>query len=502
MSYLRKYNFAKRSQRTRLLYLSPVLMQAYAWTGKHISLIQSFPDTQGGLDQFTEYLEHHQEPHTLLVDVVEEDFRLETIPHVHGSKHHELIERKLDWHYKNLPLRLALFRQRLKSGRRDDEILLSSLTNQQHLAPWLQRIQSAGTPLSGIYSPPYLGANLLSHVQHEQVLLLTWQENSGLRQSYFRHKQLCLSRLTPAEENADFARLSHDETQRLMRHLENAGMLKPDFPLNVYIVCHAEDFAKVSAMPDQSPNIRYFPIDLHQTEAKFCIPGQSLRPDSTRLYLSMLGKKQPQAQYAPETYTHHYWLWQQRRRLMRSSALCLFAGLAFSLAMLIKAHTFGQQIQSTRQEIGSYSIRIESLLSARPVTPVPIDEMKSTVTFFDSLDRLFPPPESHLRRLSFALDQHPQVLTQKINWTTDIHSTGLPLSPRHSIHFEGELIGFNNAYRDALSYLDQFKSALESNGLAIVKQGLPVDTTPDGNIHADQNNETAPLLFSLELESR
>ncbi len=490
------------TRHTHLLYLGPTQMQAYAWSSKHLSLTQSFPDTQAGLEQFVEYLKQHPFPHLMLVDVVEEDFRLETIPHVHGRKHDELIERKLDWHYKNLPFRLAMFRQRLESGRRDDEILLSALTNQQHLAPWLQCIQSTGSPLAGMYTPAYLANELLQQARHEHVLLLTWQANSGLRQSYFRNRHLCLSRLTPVEAENDFPNQAHNETLRLMRHLENSGQLKPDSVLNVYLVCREADFAKLTALPDHPTNIRYSFLDISRAEAGSGIHGQTLLPDATLLYLNILGNKQPPVQYAPETHTHHYWLWRQRNRLKTSAAVCLFAALAISTAMLVKTHNYSQEIQALRQETDRYSAQIESLLSTRPATAVSIDEMKSAVTFFDSLDKLLPPPEAHLHKLAFALDQHPQILAQKIGWQTDIGSTNLPDNPHHTIRFEGELAGFSNEYRDALSYLEQFKAALESQGLTVIKQSLPVDTSVNGNIHAEQGSEISALKFSLELKSQ
>ncbi|MDH5710160.1 MAG: hypothetical protein OEZ15_00640, partial [Gammaproteobacteria bacterium] len=70
----------------RIFYFSGHRLTAFHWDGKKFQGACSFEPDAEGLNKFREYLQTTvKSPARLLVDVIEEDFRIETIPHVFGK---------------------------------------------------------------------------------------------------------------------------------------------------------------------------------------------------------------------------------------------------------------------------------------------------------------------------------------------------------------------------------------------------------------------------------
>src|SRR5450631_1569741 len=165
-----------------LLFLSADHFQAYIWDKGILSDSQYFNNDANGRDQFSGYLKLHRNPAYLLVDVIEEDFRQETVPHLVGKNRRDLIGRKFEQYYRNTLFRQAKVLRRQEDGRRDDEMLFSALTNPQRISPWLDTLLTNSIPLIGIHSLPNISLPLLKNIDSEHVLLVSWEKHAGLRQ--------------------------------------------------------------------------------------------------------------------------------------------------------------------------------------------------------------------------------------------------------------------------------------------------------------------------------
>jgi len=162
-----------------LLFLCAENFQAYLWSAKGLSLAHEFSNDADGRERFAAFLEQNHNPTYLLVDIIEEDFHLETIPHLIGPSRTALIDRKYEQYYRSTPFRQATLLKRQSEGRRDDEYLFSALTNPQRITPWLEALLEHHVPLAGIYSIPNISAPLLKDIKSEHILLLTWERNAG-----------------------------------------------------------------------------------------------------------------------------------------------------------------------------------------------------------------------------------------------------------------------------------------------------------------------------------
>ena len=104
-----------------LFFLSSENFHAYTWNNGVLSEPYYFSHNAAGLERFAEFLQTNRHPAYLLVDLIEEDFRQETVPHLTGSNHQALVQRKFEQYYRNTPFRLTRLQQRQTEGRRDDE---------------------------------------------------------------------------------------------------------------------------------------------------------------------------------------------------------------------------------------------------------------------------------------------------------------------------------------------------------------------------------------------
>src|SRR5688572_7910592 len=81
-------------------------------------------------------------PVQVMVDVVEEDYRFELLPHARGRDRGELIERRLRQLYRNTPYCAAVLQGRDPGKRRDDQYLFLALLNPDLVENWLAQVRS------------------------------------------------------------------------------------------------------------------------------------------------------------------------------------------------------------------------------------------------------------------------------------------------------------------------------------------------------------------------
>ncbi|HUW76953.1 MAG TPA: hypothetical protein VMV70_09750, partial [Gallionella sp.] len=224
-----------------LLFLSADRLHAQLMAGSETVLQSDFTDTPEGRESFASLLQSAKCPAYLLTDMIEEDFRHEIVPHLMGSSRDALFQRKFDQFYRGTPFRKATLLQRQKTGRRDDDMLFSALTNPGLILPWLNIMQAQQTPLAGIYSVPQISEPLIKGQASKHLLLISWEKFSGLRQTYFSDHRLQISRLTPVHAELTFQDAVVNELSRTYQYLKSLSLLPSGQTLDVRILCNTDD---------------------------------------------------------------------------------------------------------------------------------------------------------------------------------------------------------------------------------------------------------------------
>ena len=487
--------------RKTLFFLGSDSFHARVWKNGALGKATYFPHNTEGLEQLSVFLETHHDPAYLLVDLIEEDFRHEVVPHLTGANHQALLQRKFDQYYRNTPFRLALLQQRQTEGRRDDELLFSALTNPARISAWLELLLLHKTPIAGIYSVPHINTPLIKDIDSDHLLLLSWEKDAGLRQSYFLNKQLRFSRLTPINPNSSFADAIAAESARTHQYLQSLSLTPQGQLLNVHIICHANDRAPLDAHLSSNQNMQYAYLDLQQLGKSFKSQYIYSDSDATPLFLHLLATQPPRASYATTTHSHYFQLWQTQRGLFALAAATALACLVWSTLSLIEGNGIEAEIDTFKTQAGRMTLESQQITKNFPNRTYgsngsTASDMKTAVTLFRKLQHYSVPPDQILKSLTSALDNFPRIRTNKLGWQMSAASN----FPEQVITFNGELADFGNDYRGALNYLERFQLALTRAGYIVTPVKLPLDFSSQGSISADiSDNREKPSEFSLKI---
>jgi hypothetical protein len=468
-----------------LFFLSAEHFQAYTWDKGSLSEAQSFTNDLGGREQFATYLKQHRAPAYLLVDVIEEDFRLETVPHLTGKNRRALIARKFEQYYRNTPFRLAKILRRQAEGRRDDEMLFSALTNPQRILPWLDTLLTNFIPLIAIHSLPNISAPLLKGIESNHVLLLSWEKHAGLRQTYFHQKHLHFSRLTPIDDNHSFSETVANETPRIQQYLKSLSLPPQDEILDVYIICHEDDKQALAASLHNTPDLHYVFLDMQTLGDSIKANAHYPDSDATPLFLHLLATQPPRNHYANSTHTHYYLLWQLRWLLFGLAAAITLASIIWSINSVWQGRDYASETEPLLTQATRLTRQAADITDKFPPTAIPAADMKIAVALVQKLSHYSPLPEEILSKLSNVLDQFGRIRLNKITWQSSDADAASSAYPSQIITFDGELLDFGSDYRSALAYLDRFQLALSKQGYVVTAQSLPLDTSPKGSISSD-----------------
>ena len=340
----------------RLLYLTAQQMIVTRWRSGQLDQEGIFAANELGYQQFAESLRNHPDDiYTLLANVPDEGFQIETIPFLQGTDRLTVIKRKLGQVFFNAPLTATLSLGYEKTTRKDERLLLAALTNQEQLAPWLNALATAAIPVSGIYSLSLLAPQLLRRLGpgERQCLLLTLQDQS-IRQSYLEDGHVHFSRLTPLHSLGDegIAHTFLAETARLQQYLTSQRILARDQAITVFILAHPDATAAIRHRCVDTETVRFVILDFAEC-AK--ITGlRSLPPDSSgeALFLNLAVVTPPRIQFAGDDLRHAYHLKRVRQTLYALGVAALIGCLAVTAVLfhdLFRTRTLQRIVRISRR---------------------------------------------------------------------------------------------------------------------------------------------------------
>lgn len=402
----------------RILFLDAARLTAYRSGGGMLEAEGSFAADAAGLEAFGAYLAQHRSSiFMLLADVVEEGFQLEDIPFTSGKDRQSILKRKLAQYFYGTPLAVALSHGRLKTGRRDERLLMMALTRPQHFEPWLDVLIDRQAILAGIYSLPQLARELVPANATAELLLIT-QTHAGLRQTFFVDRQLRFSRLTPLATGSaqESAAATSIEAAKMHQYLSSQRLIDRNKPLTTCVLVHP---AQISAMRERcrdSAALHFEFIDLLEEAKRAGLHSPLADTHAEVLFCHLLMRKTPAVQFAPPADRRFYRLWQTRFALKGASAVIFAAGLLFAAKQ-------GLDLQHTREATAQLQAqarldqqRYDATLQALPKIPLSTDDLRALVDRYTQATRRAEGPAPLLTQLSHSLDAFPPISLDLIEW--------------------------------------------------------------------------------------
>ncbi len=456
-------------------------------------------------------------PVYLMVDTVEEEYRTEVLPHVHGHARREMLKRKLGQLLRTAPYRATWLQGREQVGgkRKDDVYLFLALISGELLRPYLDHIQRRRVPLAGIYLLPQVSQALAMQLKCVTPgALLVSRQQGGLRQSFFLNGQLRISRLTPFDPLGDVPVTAYyaGEIEKSRLFLYNSRQLPRDARLTVQVLDFDGSLTDLPAQLTQDASLSCQRIPFDQICATLGVAANALPRDSEALHLYLLGKYTPSVSLAAPQLTVDFTAHRLRLGLYAASAALTAAALMWSGYNLYRGYANQSDITRTMADTARYRAQYAEAARLFPAAPVSADKLRRAVEVAGQLKKLGRTPEAFLRIVSQGLNVFPQIQLNRLDWRYGAVATAAPVTSSTQIaglnwrqqgEIEAEIRPFTGDYRSALALIERFAAGLrEQTGVAevmIAKLPVNLDSSSVLSGSTQDNVETKPGAAQFKL---
>ena len=403
------------------LYLTNSRVISLQVRGGTIAARHEFPASVAGVGEFSRFVESLPTmPTRILTDLAEEDFRLDTIPHVRGGDRDTIVTRKLGQMFRNTPFRYAQVQGRELEGRRDDRVVYTAVTNAEMLRPWVDVLNKREVPLVGIHSSAVSSAAMLKalDVAAPHVLLVTFTPGEAMRQTFFRDGEIRFSRLTPVDlqPGQTLGAMIGEETTRTWQYLDSLRHFGPEDELEVVVLVHPREIAAAQPELRSLANIRYTLLDIHGVAAKLGLKPPPAGSTAEEIMVLLFVRRPMPNHFATAEMLRHGTLRSIRIGLLQASSLVLLAGMGWAAINVVRAFHVDAGDAGLTQQIASLGSEADSISRAMPSFDVAGATMRDAVQFYNGSIRPFPTTGAFLRDISRVLAVHPEVRLVQVSW--------------------------------------------------------------------------------------
>jgi hypothetical protein len=403
------------------LYLTNTRLVSLVTKGKRIVSRREFAVAGAGATAFERYLAGMVDvPTHIFTDLAEEDFRLDTIPHVGARDREALLNRKLSQIFRNTPYRHALLQGRETEGRRDDRVIYTAVTNAEVLRPWLEIIDRLGVPLEGIHSAAVFSAVMLEELDlvYPHTLLVTFTPGDAMRQTYFRDREIKFSRLTPIdlEEGQTLGTMIAEETTRTWQYLDSLRHFSQDDRLEVCILVHKNDRPAIESALRDFAQLQYHLIDIEQVAQKLGLKPPPLDSTAEEVMVHLFLMRKTANHYASSEMRRHATQRSARVLVGQIAAFLVVASIAWGGWNISRVFQSNEADQRVAQQLAALNREFEGINKALPSFGVGGSTMRDAVTFYNGSIRGFPTLSDFVVPLSVVLRSHPEVRLSQLTW--------------------------------------------------------------------------------------
>ena len=503
------------------------------WRAGKLQGSQTFNNDEAGHEAFAEFLQQYPAtPVYLLADAVEEDYRLESVPHTVGAAKRELIERKLNQFYRGLDYRTAHFINRETDNRKDDRYLFVALNKDDFLQDWVVQIKAAEAQLVGVYLLPMLSQILVKQLKLTAPhILLCEKLSSGLRQTYLHNGRLRMSRLVPnapvAANQLGYFYLVETEKTRL--YLMSQRFITRETPINLVLVSIDGSTQQISQGISEEQGLTCVDVSLSQVAKSMNLPANLLEKMPELLHMQLLASGQSVDNLAPEPLTKQHQFSKVKQAIKITTAVLGMIGLCaaawfFKLGLDYKA-SFNQAMQDTVIQQHRY----DEVAKNFPATSISADNLKAAVELDKTIATYPKTPRRLMLVVSAALEQSPEVQLDRLRWVfaNDINvkdddkliampaanpqastnaTQAVDLTKLNELGFiTAEISNFNGDYRSALNSVNAFVANLKKDkrvaDVVVLQAPVNVSSYVDlqGSTADEQSTQKLPALFKLKV---
>lgn len=514
-----------------VLCVFPDRLTAGVWRMGRLVACTAFTNDEQGQADFREYLAGHPAtPVYLIVDAVEEDYRVETFPHTAGAAQKALLDRKLNQLYRTSTYRAAQFLGREPDQRRDDIFLLVALSNSESLQPWIAAIDELQAPMAGIFLLPMVSQTLVDKLKLRapHLLLADWLV-SGLRQTYFQNGKLRVSRLAPDQGVADQYRnaVYLSETEKTRLYLLSQRLIAPDTRLSLLVLADGHTGDDVCLKIGSSLDIECMALDAKMLAKRIGLNEAELQAYPELLYMQTVARGGVPVNLAPVEQTQVFQVYQLKTWIIFLTIGVLIAGLVFSMLNVRDVLKDREQHRLDSAQTKDFEQSYAIVSRDFPATPLPGNDLKTVYDLSQAIAANQHTPQRFMQVASTALDASGDIVLQRLRWKStedlnvrDDESAAAASGPasqapapgvlatgmlREVGFVDGEIRNFAGDYRAALDSVNRFAEVLQKHpqveSVTVVQQPVNVSayTSLQGSTLDAQAQQMPAARFKIKV---
>jgi hypothetical protein len=464
---------------TRLLVcISTAGVTVALWKGSLGTCLRFDPDESGEAEFSLLLKTLPGVPVLFMVDTVDEDYRLETLPRVGTADRRAMLDRKLRQTYRTSPFVSARLqrRRRVRGERTDDEFLLTALTETSTVVPWIEIATGLRMPIVGVFTAPTVTPSVVRPLRLSgRAQLIVSRHAAGMRQTFLRDGQFRFSRLTPLRGTNDTSVGGSAGTEIIntRMYLNALQATTADEVVDVILLDQDDSLEPLrEAVAGAQVPVRTRRIGRQELASRLKIPLSALEATPDALPLHLLGRSAPVENLAPAALREGYRIHQAGRWLMGAAAGVATIGSVWILMNITTARRVEAETAGLARETAELQATYTELTRQFPASPAPAQTLKLAVDAFEHLREQARTPEDLFAVVSRKLETHPTIRLNSIAWrhsraadaATAFATTSAVWvgdgAPRQYGLLSGEITPFQGDYRTAVVTIREFAEDL------------------------------------------
>lgn len=349
---------------SRVFFYTGYRLLVLEFSGKNLLARLDFAVTDEGMAEFESFIHQSEKQSSrMVVDVRDEDFVREQVPHVKGKDRGTLLARLEKRAFRDAKYCYTHVLGRETEGRRDDIVLFASLLETENFKKCMAILLSAGTPLVGIWSVAFLSATILKKlkVKEDNVLLFSRQMRSAVRETLFKRGELYVSRqakldrLVRTEGSAETAAtIVATNVEVMHRFLINQRVVHAGDMLHVYSIVKDEYIERLKLHCESTNNLEFHFIGLQDLFDRFGLTyADGLESDVLFSYLCSQQGADTQ-QYLPAKEKRPYYLYVMDQAIRAASVAGSLVSVIAATFLLLNSSEFTRQQAVEQQKVAKF----------------------------------------------------------------------------------------------------------------------------------------------------
>lgn len=397
-----------------------------------------FTDDDRGLREFDRYLAANPDQNSaMLVDVIEEEFVLDSIPKLNARDRKALILRRGQRKFRRTPFHVSTYLG--TPGRKENEfsVIHSAISNHELVDPWLQIILDHQTPLSGVYSVPLLAPRIVKRLfpTNGAVMFVAPHQGTRLRQVFLRDGVIQSARLSqgPGIDDGSFAKFVVTEVVRSRRYLDRTRLISAMETLRVCVIAGDENAQAIRSLVDSDGADQYEFLKPEAAVRKLGLRKLQAVDHFEEVFLASVAKRRPKQNYA-NAGQDRYWNMRRLRSAVIGSALVTAVTCSMIAAVLLS------DVWILRNRIATIQSQVEHLAETfrrenEKFDPIKADshEMQLAVDTGDYLLANRVPVPWVMNQLGAVMGDYPDIALRELHWLAETPPDPNPRRQRRDI---------------------------------------------------------------------